>query len=796
MTPEPQNNDLVKWKNNLVIHSFDKIQMKLSSNNEWKKELVGQRTGWQLLKKTSIYNNDTAFGCLTGPPSGIIVLDFDDINMWLDWVELYPILDNVPRVATRKGFHLYFKWNDKYTELPSKITNPNGGGNIDIQKNGKQVIFPPTKYTYIDDTIIEYVWDKAENEDLIEIPDDLYDKLLKDIQYKKPKPVSTLIEQKNIQKASAQDIEMAKLMDKQKYFGDGSYDEWTKTIWALKNSGFSLEFAKELSNFDDNLNEEKLLEIWECKTNKNTIKLGTIYAQAKLSNPQEFYRIKIKYVNHDIFDGTERILAELIIQESDGCFVYSDGILMVYTNDFWYADPEYHYTKELLTKIGKKYIKNCISYYTNYQKFIADDPKSDESYSKKLCRLADILVLLDKTTWRNNISKEIKTIIINQNKNIEFDMKGHLIAFKNIKYNFETSKFEPILKSDYISTTTGYDWIEPDQNEYNVIKKVLHEIFPNKEIRLSYLSIMLTALKGYVKSHFTVANGCGSNGKGVINDLLMAMLGGYAMDGEISILVKEIGVGANPSIANMNKKRFVLFKEPNCKAKILLGNMKMLVDNDSVSARGLYSSNCLTILRATYILECNKKLNFDGEVDNSEYRRFIDILFESTFVDKNSPHLNDKNIKNVFEGNNEFKQSTWKNKHKCALFKYVINKAPTEVYKPQCVVERTKEYVDSNDLLLTWITDYYIYDGNPNNFISVKDMYIKFKLSDEWDTLYKKERPIQKQFISNVQTNANFKMYFYERKKINDVDYRTILFGWRKKTNEETVIENTDEEDE
>ena len=171
---------LAKWKDNLVIHSFNKIQMKLSPNKEWKKELVGQRIGWQLLKKTSIYNKDTAFGCLTGPPSGIIVLDFDDISMWQEWIKLYPILDNVPRVATRKGFHLYFKWNDKYSELPSKITNPNGGGNIDIQKNGKQVLYPPTKYTYIDDTIIKYVWDKAENQDLIEIPDDLYDRLNKD----------------------------------------------------------------------------------------------------------------------------------------------------------------------------------------------------------------------------------------------------------------------------------------------------------------------------------------------------------------------------------------------------------------------------------------------------------------------------------------------------------------------------------------------------------------------------------------------------------------------------------------
>tara|TARA_R110000823_G_scaffold259789_2_gene380841 strand:+ start:79 stop:2508 length:2430 start_codon:yes stop_codon:yes gene_type:complete len=797
---------LAKWRDNLVIHSFDRIDMKLSAKKEWIKDLVGQSLGWSSLKTRKTYKYHNALGCLTGQPSGIIVLDFDDITMWQEWIKLYPILDEVPRVATRKGFHLYFKWLDKYTELPSRIINPNGGGNIDIQKTGQQVIYPPTKYTYIDGTIIQYIWDKAENEELQEIPDDLYDRLNKDNIKKKP---LTIIEGSSLaisQKVSNQDIEMAKLMDKQKYFGPGSYDEWTKTIWALKNSGFSYDFAKELSNFDDNVDEDKLKQIWQSKTDKNTVKLGTIYAQAKLSSPFLYYRIKIKYMDPIVQKPAcwgEWDLANLVIKEADGCFVYSNGQLMVYTDNFWYADPEYHYTKELLTKIGKKYINQCIGIYSKYQKFIIDDPElgdtdSDTAYKKKLNLLSDILVLLNKTNWRTNLAKEIKTIIINQKKDIEFDTKGHLIAFKNIKYNFETKEFEPILKEDYISTTTNYNWIEPKQEEYDLIKTILSQIFPNEEIRKCYLSIMRTALQGYVKSHFTVANGCGSNGKGVINDLLMTMLGDYAMDGEISILIKLIGAGANPALANMNKKRFVLFKEPNCKDKILLGNMKMLVDNDSVSARALYSSNCLTLLRATFILECNKKLNFDGEVDNSEYRRFLDILFESTFVDKDSEHLKNKNIINVFEGNNDYKQSTWKNNHKCALFKYIINKAPEQVYKPACVEQRTKEYVDSNDLLLTWISDHYIYDvdSETDYFVQVKDMYYKFKSGDEWDNLYKKERPTLKKFISDVKSNSNFKLYYHERKRIKGTDCRNILFGWRLKRDDECTIKKEDDDDE
>ena len=75
-------------------------------------------------------------------------------------------------------------------------------------------------------------------------------------------------------------------------------------------------------------------------------------------------------------------------------------------------------------------------------------------------------------------------------------------------------------------------------------------------------------------------------------------------------------------------------------------------------------------------------------------------------------------------------------------------------------------------------------------------MYYKFKSGDEWDNLYKKERPTLKKFISDVKSNSNFKLYYHERKRIKGTDCRNILFGWRLKRDDECTIKKEDDDDE
>jgi len=119
------------FKKNFIIHSFKSIEIELV-NGEWKKKPKGIRQEWQNITETQIKKGDKGLGLLTGEKSNILVLDFDDKELYNEYCMKYPNIADAPRVATRKGFHCYFKWNNKYTELPSKI------GKLDIQGNGNK----------------------------------------------------------------------------------------------------------------------------------------------------------------------------------------------------------------------------------------------------------------------------------------------------------------------------------------------------------------------------------------------------------------------------------------------------------------------------------------------------------------------------------------------------------------------------------------------------------------------------------------------------------------------------------
>ena len=74
-----------------------------------------------------------------------------------------------------------------------------------------------------------------------------------------------------------------------------------------------------------------------------------------------------------------------------------------------------------------------------------------------------------------------------------------------------------------------------------------------------------------------MANGGGRNGKGLINELMLKMLGDdYSYTGHINTLTKELKSGPNPEMAQLDKKRFVKFEEPNDNDMLNLGNIKKL----------------------------------------------------------------------------------------------------------------------------------------------------------------------------------------------------------------------------
>lgn len=100
-------------------------------------------------------------------------------------------------------------------------------------------------------------------------------------------------------------IEIVKNIDS-KYADD--YDSWTKIIWALKNDSddnrkIAIDFSQS-GKYKDIFDENEFDKLWENTKTGNTI--ATIYYYSKQSNPDNFKKIKFKYMFHEWIDDSEQ----------------------------------------------------------------------------------------------------------------------------------------------------------------------------------------------------------------------------------------------------------------------------------------------------------------------------------------------------------------------------------------------------------------------------------------------------------------------------------------------------------
>ena len=372
------------------------------------------------------------------------------------------------------------------------------------------------------------------------------------------------------------------------------------------------------------------------------------------------------------------------------------------------------------------------------------------------------------------------------NDTINFDDKWYLFGFNNIVYDLEKEEFRKYKYDDYISITCGYDWREPTEQEIITVLNLIISIMPIEEERQTFLEILSTSLEGRCLEKFIIYNGNGGNGKGLVNDLLLNMLGNYGMIGNNSILFENNKTGSNPEKANIHKKRYVVFREPPEKNKFENSVIKELTGGGIFSARTHHEKTCEKELNLTMIVECNKRPLFSEEPKQSETRRIIDIYFRSSFVSDESLIDPDKYI---YMANQLYKTKEFQNKHCFALFKILIDihknykKNNYILNIAQTIKDRTNSYLELSCNILQWFKDNYELTDEKNNYIKIKDIYQNFCCSEYMINLSKSEKNKynKKYFHEYFETNIFFKKYYCER--YNDI--RNVIRYWKLRNNED-----------
>lgn len=571
--------------------------------------------------------------------------------------------------------------------------------------------------------------------------------------------------------------EFAKCIDIEKHInGDDCYSDWRNIIWALASQG-EYELAKSISMLGkDKWDKDSFDKTYDSYTKEKGIGIGTFYHYCKLGNKKLFYELQEKYKKKvsvsSAFEHDDK--ASLMFDNYGDYFVYQKGILYIWSDEHnkWRVDGKLELIREFVCSILKSCGNDELSKINKY---------TEEGSISKAWK--DLYMLIRKNKQIPEISNIVRSLIdklATRNDNIKFDNNPYLLAFENIIYDFKQKQFRPHEKTDYITMTTKYNWEQPTQDQIDVVKQLIKKIFTNKEIRKCYMSILYNGCIGECPEKFIIANGGGRNGKGVLNDLMREALGDYAYKGHSSTLIDKLKPGANPELANMNKKRFAVFTEPDIKHPINVATLKELTGGGFINARLNHSNDTDTVLHAIIVCEANEKPKLDGTENDSHAlrERLRDVLFESSFTAKTDEEVDEDN--KIFKQDKYYKSIEFQTIYRCALLQYIMEFGGIDnIYTPECVAKRSEQYLLGNDVIYQTVIDNTV--ECKDSWVKVSDLYDIFKDSDCFVNMNKsdKRKYNLKYFKEKIQLHTKFRKYYKEIYKYDKTCVRNILLGFR-----------------
>ncbi len=400
-------------------------------------------------------------------------------------------------------------------------------------------------------------------------------------------------------------------------------------------------------------------------------------------------------------------------------------------------------------------------------------------------------------------------------KDDPFDKNPFLVGFKNGVYDLEKCVFRHMEKEDMITKIIPHDYVDVDEKSEEMVEldSWLSTIFPIEEERFFFLKCLSTALYGETVQNIFIVPGVGGNGKDcLINFLKVALGSDYFYLGNGNTLSENHKGGPAPELANMDKKRCVMFNEQAKDKDMKCAILKNLTGSETINARNLYSSNTIVNLTLSLFLNVNAIPRIDL-VDDALYRRLVIIPFRGIFRTEEKIKEYPENTPYLAIANPYFNTLTFRKKCASALISKLIKhfkqfQVDNYIIKgiPETVKNLSKQYLTDNDEFTLWFREHYkkveIEDekGAMPTHLSMKDVFTKFKTSDIYENFSKKEKRLNtyKKICDDTKSNVSLRCSYVEvyKKRIDGKQQclRNILLGWAEK--EKNAINNEDSDSE
>jgi phage/plasmid-associated DNA primase len=388
-----------------------------------------------------------------------------------------------------------------------------------------------------------------------------------------------------------------------------------------------------------------------------------------------------------------------------------------------------------------------------------------------------------------------------------FDLKPHLFGFKNGVYDLDKMEFRAGTTADMVSQRANYDYRaeEPDGKRAEMMR-IIDQIMPVAEERDYLLTAMASGLYGKTVQNLFILTGEGGNGK----DMLMSKLYRECVGHDHynysnpSILTERRKSDLNQGIANMHKKRVVLWSELPKNGVMIGAVIKELTGGDLINARGLYSKDTNTVIQMSGFMLVNGIPRSDV-MDGGLARRLIVIIFRSLFKDAEEM-MTMANVKHVYKKDGALDTNEFRDKFKLTLFHILLDYfAPFKANghmmprAPKSIRDASQKYMEDSDELMTWFNEFYEKTEEPNACVQIKDMYTQYKQSDLYSNMNKSEKRATnaKSMIELVEKHPTLRVSYVERLRYGTAtkqkNIRNAIVGYRVRPVEEDSDSDEDE---
>jgi len=342
----------------------------------------------------------------------------------------------------------------------------------------------------------------------------------------------------------------------------------------------------------------------------------------------------------------------------------------------------------------------------------------DEKDLKRLLKLLRI-----KTS--NKIQKIVEHILPKIEEKERFNDKPYLLGFENGVVELYTGEFRPYKYDDYMTMTTGYDYIPPPTEEdenyadwntrYTELCDIIETIQPDLEQRDLFLQVLASGLDGKLYQKLILNNGAGGNGKSLITSLMKCILGDYYYQAPNG-LIKDIekANNASPDLYGCMNKRYINFTEVDGKVRVAM--LRNITGGGTFRGRMLYGNPVDFNMSATITMDFNNAPDLDGKPMASDYRRLMHINYIRNFTD------DENKIGKTIDGIMYLKANPYYETEEFRMnMRQVFLNLLIEVYKrnanadgsgiafkiPQSVRARTEKFIEDQNLFQKVFNDCY-----------------------------------------------------------------------------------------